>query len=385
MSGSADLRDRFISGMSRVAATVNVVTTDGSAGRAGATVSAMSSVSADTHKPSLLVCLHHESGAAKATLENGVFCVNILRDDQSYISDTFAGRFSDQVPDKFDCAAWTTQKTGAPRVIDPLVAFDCVVKSSERVGTHHIFIGEVQDVFEAASGSPLIYAQRDYGRTTRIDPVGAPQASKDAALRIGCFHSFGPFVLPSLMARLSQNSDLNISITEGDHRRVLESLRAGHVDLALLYDFDLGDDIDKILLKSLAPYALLPADHPLAAQTTLRLAELAPYPMVMLDSPQSTKYFTSLFTKQNLAPNIAYQTASIEMLRGLVGHGLGYSLLATRPAGDQTYDAQPIAIRELSDPSEPSRLVLASRSGHTKTKAGDAFLSLCREIFAQEH
>ena len=41
------LRDRFIAGMARAATTVNVVTTDGPAGRAGVTVSAMSSVSAD--------------------------------------------------------------------------------------------------------------------------------------------------------------------------------------------------------------------------------------------------------------------------------------------------------------------------------------------------
>ena len=34
-------RDKFLEGMSRAAATVNIVTTDGPAGKAGATVSAM--------------------------------------------------------------------------------------------------------------------------------------------------------------------------------------------------------------------------------------------------------------------------------------------------------------------------------------------------------
>ena len=85
------LRTRFLNGMSHAACTVNVVTTDGPAGRAGVTVSAMSSVSADTDKPTLLVCVHHMSPAATAIVENRVFCVNVLRDDQSHISDTFAG------------------------------------------------------------------------------------------------------------------------------------------------------------------------------------------------------------------------------------------------------------------------------------------------------
>jgi len=143
---SSDLRADFLSGMSHAACTVNVVTTDGVAGRMGVTVSAMSSVSADTPKPTLLVCVHHQSATAQAILENGVFCVNILRDDQSYISDTFAGRFKDQVSNKFDCADWFAMQTGAPRVIDPLVAFDCKVQSSEQIGTHYVFMGEVQGV-----------------------------------------------------------------------------------------------------------------------------------------------------------------------------------------------------------------------------------------------
>ena len=52
-----DLKKRFFDGMSQAACTVNVVTTDGAAGRAGVTVSAMSSVSADTPRPTLLVFL----------------------------------------------------------------------------------------------------------------------------------------------------------------------------------------------------------------------------------------------------------------------------------------------------------------------------------------
>src|SRR5258708_14734492 len=88
------LRQQFLLGMSHAACTVNVVTTDGVAGRHGVTVSAMVSVSADTPQPTLLVCIHHLTPAIAAVLKNGVFCVNVLRDDQSHISDNFAGRSS---------------------------------------------------------------------------------------------------------------------------------------------------------------------------------------------------------------------------------------------------------------------------------------------------
>jgi len=69
-------------------------------------VSAMVSVSADTPRPTLLVCIHHLSPVADALLQNGVFCVNVLREDQAHISDTFAGRSGAHGLEKFDCAEW---------------------------------------------------------------------------------------------------------------------------------------------------------------------------------------------------------------------------------------------------------------------------------------
>jgi flavin reductase (DIM6/NTAB) family NADH-FMN oxidoreductase RutF len=161
-------RQRFLDGMSHAASSVSVVTTDGPGGRAGVTVSAMTSVSADTPNPSLLVCVHHLSPAAAAIIENGVFCVNVLRDDQSHISDCFAGRIRTADGDKFSCARWTRQATAAPRVVDPLVAFDCRLAQTNRIGTHYLFVGEAMETFIDAGGSPLIYANRAYGRPARL-------------------------------------------------------------------------------------------------------------------------------------------------------------------------------------------------------------------------
>ncbi len=160
---SDDLRGAFLEAMSHTAASVTIVTTDGSAGRAGVTVSAMTSVSADTPGPCLLVCLHRLGVAGPVLLKNGRFCVNVLRDDQAKISETFAGRCVAPGGDKFACTAWSDLWPGAPRVIDPLVAFACRLTRSQSVGTHHVIFGEVEEVFIAPDGLPLIYTNRAYG------------------------------------------------------------------------------------------------------------------------------------------------------------------------------------------------------------------------------
>src|SRR4051794_1154067 len=72
-AGSVVEARRFRDGMSRVAASVHVVTTDGPAGRAGFTATAVAPV---TDSPaSLLVCIHAEGRSGQALADNAVFCV----------------------------------------------------------------------------------------------------------------------------------------------------------------------------------------------------------------------------------------------------------------------------------------------------------------------
>jgi len=378
------LRQQFLGGMSYAACTVNIITTDGTAGRAGVTVSAMSSVSADSPKPTLLVCVHHLSPAAAAMLENGVFCVNVLRDDQSYISDTFAGRFKDDVGDKFACAEWTAQKTGSPRLLDPLVAFDCTVTSAEKVGTHHVFVGEVEDIFVSDGGSPLIYANRAYGTPARVERVAslAEGARRDGTkLKVGCFHTFGPYVLPAILGRFCAASAADVQIVEGDHRRLLDGLGSGEIDVALIYDFSIGEKIRTDSLTELHPYVLLAESSPLASEHALTLERLAEEPLVLLDASPSADYFLSIFSGRGLEANVRFRIRSFEIVRGLVAHGLGYTILATKPASNMSYDGKALASRPLPPGIEPSRLVLARREGVADSPSVELFCELCREHF----
>ena len=152
-------RDRFLDAMSQAAATVSLATTDGPAGRAGMTVSSLCSLTADP--PSILVCAHHKSRAVAAILENGCFCVNLLRQDQSHLSDVFAGRI--EAADKFACAEWGRLATGSPVLESALAAFDCELAQHNLWGTHYVLVGEVREVSSIGVGGPLIYANRAYG------------------------------------------------------------------------------------------------------------------------------------------------------------------------------------------------------------------------------
>ena len=326
----------------------------------------------------MLVCVHHLSPAAATIIENGCFCANLLADDQSDISDRFAGRIPAE--SKFDGADWAPMATGAPRVVDPLAAFDCRVVSSERVGTHHVFIGEVKEIFVADEGSPLVFANRAYGATVALGQ--GPEARQETGrLSIGALHTIGPYVLPRVLHDLvAEVGAVDIDIHEGDQATLARKLRAGELDVAFLYDITLGRQISKIPITDLKPYVLLAEGDPLAENDHLTLAELAPHPMVLLESPPSGDYFTGLF--DGIAtPNIAYRAKTFEMVRGLVAARLGYTLLATKPAAAMSYDGSALVTRPLVDDAPLTPLVLAQREGAPQSHVAETFILHCIETF----
>ena len=154
--------------MSKAANTVTIVTTDGVAGKVGVTVSAMCSVSVEDPSPTILVCVHNESPACEAIRTNGAFCVNLISEDQTNISDSFAGRSGATGVAKFECATWHDEATGSPVLDDALASFDCSLMHDVQVGTHHIFVGMIKHVASRDIGNPLVYHNRQYAALKAI-------------------------------------------------------------------------------------------------------------------------------------------------------------------------------------------------------------------------
>ncbi|CTQ59116.1 MAG: flavin reductase [Roseibium album] len=150
----------FREAMSRIAAAVHVVTTDGPGGRQGATVSAACSVSDDP--ASILICLNRQTRMHSAVLKNRCFCLNTLTHDHQEISDTFAGRFDLEIPDRFVKGEWTNLATGCPALDSARLSVDCDIYSVSEMGTHSIIVGTVVDLRMTDPGKSLLYVRRGY-------------------------------------------------------------------------------------------------------------------------------------------------------------------------------------------------------------------------------
>lgn len=151
-------RAAFVRSMRRVASSVAVVTTDGSAGCHGATVSAFSSVSADP--PMILVCLLSGSRIAEAVAANGNLCINVLPQDRPDLANRFAGRDDHLVQDRFSGVDYYGVRGAAPQ-IDGATIFSGLVDQIIPAGSHSIVICHVQSVRDGCA-APLAYLDGSY-------------------------------------------------------------------------------------------------------------------------------------------------------------------------------------------------------------------------------
>lgn len=197
---------------------------------------------------------------------------------------------------------------------------------------------------------------------------------------LACYFTFAPLYVPRVVAGFREKYPrVSVNLKDGLQHTLIEGLVSGAFDLALMYDFDLDASIERVvLLPDLLPHAVLPKGHWLADQETTSLKMLAAEPLILLDVPPSGVYFRGLFDELGLTPNIAYSSPSLEMVRGLVGRGLGYSVLITRPAASVTYDGNELVTVPLSDPVRPSTLVLAWPRQSRLTKPAQAFIRFCQ-------
>ena len=203
-------------------------------------------------------------------------------------------------------------------------------------------------------------------------------------LALGSFISLAPTYLPGLIMSLrTKYPGLHLNIGEGTQDLLFQGLRNGEYEAVLVYDFDLPDDVTRVELLQLQPQVLLQKGHRLASQSSVALSDLVDEPLVLLDIQPSRQYFTGLFAAVGKTPKVGYRSSSIEFVRGLVGRGLGYSLLVTRPPGDITYDGQELAIRPIRDNVNKTRIVLCRLKSVRPTAAVLELENFAAAYFAQ--
>jgi DNA-binding transcriptional LysR family regulator len=215
--------------------------------------------------------------------------------------------------------------------------------------------------------------------------AASPQGGngRETWLDVGCFVTLGPSHMPAIIRRFRQkNPGVQVRLREADLEELHHFVENGSIEVALMYDLDLGRRGNLETVGELRPHAVVDADHPLAGRGSVSLRELAEHPLILISLPHSREYFLSLFRMAGVTPSIAMETQSLEMVRGMVANGHGVSLLVTRPHLRISYDARSLVTLEINDSVPPQKVVIATPRLFPVTWMAEAFIQCIREHFS---
>ncbi|MDH3466299.1 MAG: LysR family transcriptional regulator [Gammaproteobacteria bacterium] len=205
-------------------------------------------------------------------------------------------------------------------------------------------------------------------------------------IEVASFMSVAPVFMPALITDFQQIYEgISIRLHEGNQEKLVSGLNSGRYELALMFDLNLPEEISIEKMAAFNPYILLPEGHPQASNESVFLRDMMDDKLVLLDIPPSREYFLGIFHSIGLEPPVTFSSSSLEMVRGMVGQGQGYSLLVTHPHLDFTYDGQRIVTLPLADDIPRVDLGIACHKQIRPTRAMRLFLDFCANWFRQHY
>ncbi|HWK00753.1 MAG TPA: LysR family transcriptional regulator [Xanthobacteraceae bacterium] len=216
--------------------------------------------------------------------------------------------------------------------------------------------------------------------------AGALGDSLAGELSVACFTNLGPAYFSNLLAQFcSQHPSVSIKIYVGDQQEILSGLLGGQFELAVTFDLDIPKNFEWLNLASIPPQIVLPANHALAKARRISLKRLASEPLILMDLPHTRDYFMSLFHRLHISPNVRFSSTNFEMVRTLVGNGLGYSILNLVPNLSTTYDGTRVKYVPISDDVRPLQVGCLSVGRVAQRRVAKAFIDQAKIYFSIAH
>jgi DNA-binding transcriptional LysR family regulator len=221
------------------------------------------------------------------------------------------------------------------------------------------------------------------GILARLDTAEAALSAiaglRGGRLRMASFPTAGSTLMPVAIANFrAAYPGVELTLAEGEPEEIVPRLRAGELDLALLFEFD----EDTPLLEGMARsplledpmYLALPREHRLVKKAKLRLSELHGESWVQTSSSSPcARHVVRSCHAAGFEPSVTFESDDYQTVQGLVAAGVGVALI---PELALSFVREDIVIRALS-PAPPVRQVIAATpEGARLVPAAPAMLTM---------
>jgi LysR family transcriptional regulator, hydrogen peroxide-inducible genes activator len=200
--------------------------------------------------------------------------------------------------------------------------------------------------------------------------------SVSGQVAVGVIPTVAPYFLPPVLAAFAKLfPKATVAVLEEITPVLLERLRAGSIDIAILALPVRGHEFEVVPLITEPLFAALPKNHRLARNSTVALRELRKEPFLLLrDGHCFRENAVAACDRARVSPQVVFESGQFSSLLGLVGAGVGISLV---PAMAVDRRAQ-VRFLRISDPASTRTIGALTLRGRSLTRAHQAFLSSLR-------
>jgi DNA-binding transcriptional LysR family regulator len=142
------------------------------------------------------------------------------------------------------------------------------------------------------------------------------------------------YVFPALLAEVRKaHPNLDLKVTVGSAERSIAMLRSGAGDLGLItLPVEATDLISVPVLEEELLLITYPA-HPLAKRKSITPGDLDKQHFVLFETGSITRRLVeAFFTREGIDPEIIMETENVEIIKAMVRHGLGISIIPWQAA-----------------------------------------------------
>jgi LysR family hydrogen peroxide-inducible transcriptional activator len=200
------------------------------------------------------------------------------------------------------------------------------------------------------------------------------KASVSGSICIGVIPTIAPYFLPPILASFSRKRpQAHISVVEEITPLLLERLRAGSMDVAIVaVPLGIrGNEFQSFPLMSEKLYAVLPKQHALAKRRAISLVELQNEPFLLLrDGHCFRETAVAACKRARMNPQVIFESGQFSSILGLVSKGFGVSIV---PA--MALEKRPgCRFVPLADERATRTIGAVVLKGRSQTRISEAFL-----------
>ncbi|HET9792662.1 MAG TPA: LysR substrate-binding domain-containing protein [Candidatus Angelobacter sp.] len=205
------------------------------------------------------------------------------------------------------------------------------------------------------------------------EEVAQRQSSVSGPISVGVIPTIAPYFMPTRIAAFSRRyPEAALTVVEDVTVRLMDRLRAGLLDMAVMALPARGQDLECHPLRTERLYAILPKGHRLGKKRSLLMKELREEPFLLLrDDHCFRETSIEICKRARMMPQVIFESGQFSSILGMVGAGLGVSIVPEM-ALEQRADCTFVLI---ADEKASRTIGAATLKGHFLSRVQKAFLN----------